>query len=224
MIRLVEIQKKYGDRMVLDIPALSFVPGGRYALLGPNGSGKSTLLRIISGVIRPDVGMVTCDVPDKEIGYLPQTPYAFDLSVLKNVMVAADQVRTAKQSALAALRCVGMEALADLRGNRLSGGETQRMALARMMVKRHSVLLLDEPTSAVDIRAGEQIERALLAYADQTNCTLIFSSHAPSQALRLGAAVVMLDCGRVVETGTAADVLHHPRSACTRAFLDHWRI
>ncbi|MEG1756714.1 MAG: ATP-binding cassette domain-containing protein, partial [Clostridia bacterium] len=152
MIRLVEIQKKYGDRMVLDIPALSFVPGGRYALLGPNGSGKSTLLRIISGVIRPDVGMVTCDVPDKEIGYLPQTPYAFDLSVLKNVMVAADQVRTAKQSALAALRCVGMEALADLRGNRLSGGETQRMALARMMVKRHSVLLLDEPTSAVDIR------------------------------------------------------------------------
>jgi ABC-type glutathione transport system ATPase component len=84
--------------------------------------------------------------------------------------------------------------------------------------------LLDEPTSCTDIRANDRVEQALLDYAQETGCTLVFSSHAPSQALRLGTRVVALDGGTVAETGAAADVLRSPQMESTQAFLRHWRI
>jgi ABC-type sulfate/molybdate transport systems ATPase subunit len=85
-------------------------------------------------------------------------------------------------------------------------------------------LLLDEPTASADISANDSMERALLDYAEETGCVLVFSSHAPSQALRLGTRVIALDQGKITETGTATDVLQSPRTDSTKTFLAHWRI
>lgn len=225
MIELVNVQKRYDARVALDIPQLSIEPGERLAVIGPNGSGKSTLIRLLAGVLAPDAGTVqTGDLPRGEIGYLPQQPYAFDLSVQKNVELAlAGEPDRAKRTR-EALERVGLLHLSKARANRLSGGETQRMALARVLARPRKLLLLDEPTASADIQAMELIERAILDYADQTGCTLVFSSHAPSQAMRLSTRVLALDGGRIGELGETAPVLQSPQAESTRAFLKSWRL
>ena len=225
MIKLVNVQKRYGARVALDISQLTIEPGERIAVIGPNGSGKSTLIRLLAGVLAPDTGTVqTGNMPRGEIGYLPQQPYAFDLSVQKNVELAlageADKAKIAQE----ALERVGLLHLAKARANRLSGGETQRMALARVLARPRKLLLLDEPTASADIQAIELIERAILEYADQTGCTLVFSSHAPSQAMRLSTRVLALDSGRIGELGETAQVLQSPQEESTRVFLKSWRL
>lgn len=224
MITLRNIQKRFGGRLVLDIPALTIRAGERYALLGANGSGKSTLMNILAGLLKPDTGTVNTALAYEETAYLPQWPYAFDLTVLQNVQLPLGNGETARVQALAALERVGLTQMAKARANRLSGGETQRMALARALARPHRLLLLDEPTSATDIQANDLIERALLDYCAEHGCTLVISSHAPSQAHRLGTQAVLLDNGRIVEQGTAKDVLLHPQSAQARAFLRHWQV
>ena len=225
MIGLVNVQKRYGARVVLDIPALTIQPGERFALIGPNGSGKSTLLRLLAGVIAPEAGSIrTRELRRGEIGYLPQQPYAFDLSVQQNVELSLSGEPEKAKRAQDALERVGLLHLAKARANRLSGGETQRMALARVLARPRKLLLLDEPTASTDIAAMELIERAILDYVEQTGCTLVFSSHAPSQAMRLSNRVLVLDGGKIGELGDTAQVLQTPQAESTRAFLKSWKI
>ena len=225
MIEIRGLKQFYGERCVLDIPALSIARGESLALIGPNGCGKTTLLRLLAGTLKPDMGTIsTGTLPRGAIGYLPQKPYAFDLSVLRNVELSLSDERNREQLALEALERVGLVHLRHARGNRLSGGELQRMALARVLVKPRELLLLDEPTASADILAIDQIERALETYRAETGCTLVFSSHAPSQALRLSGRVLALDAGRIGELGETDEVLHSPKAESTRAFLEHWKI
>lgn len=225
MIEIRDLKKYYGSRLALDIPALTLENCERCALIGPNGSGKTTLLRILAGTLKQDAGTVSFGgVKKNEIGYLPQRPYAFDLSVLQNVMLPLHNEPNAKERALLALERVGLVRLRRARASRLSGGETQRMALARLIVKPHRLLLLDEPTASADISANDLMERALLDYAGETGCMLLFSSHAPSQALRLGTRVVALHDGGIEEDGPATEVLKTPQAESTKAFLAHWRL
>jgi ABC-type sulfate/molybdate transport systems ATPase subunit len=123
-----------------------------------------------------------------------------------------------------ALERVGMENFLSARGDTLSGGETQRMALARMLACPRELVLLDEPTSAADIAGIDRIESALLEYRRECGCTLIFSTHAPSQAMRLADEILFLEHGVIVEHGPSERVLHAPESAQVQAFLKHWRI
>ena len=225
MMELVNVQKQYGARVALNILALTIEPGERLAVIGPNGSSKSTLLRLLAGVLAPDTGTVQIgNFSRGDIGYLPQHPYAFDLSVQKNVELALAGEADKAKIAQAALERVGLLHLAKARANRLSGGETQRMALARVLAKPRKLLLLDEPTASADIAAIELIERAILDYVAQTGCTLVFSSHAPSQAMRLSTRVLALDGGRIGELGDTAQVLQNPQAESTRAFLKSWRL
>ena len=107
MIELVNVQKRYGARVALDIPALTIQPGKRFALIGPNGSGKSTLLRLLAGVIAPEAGNVQSgELRRGEIGYLPQQPYAFDLSVQQNVELSLSGEPEKAKRALDALERV----------------------------------------------------------------------------------------------------------------------
>lgn len=227
MVTLQNITKEYGERTVLDIPYFAFKSGRRYAVIGANGSGKTTALRIMAGALEPTSGRVEhVDGVRGGLGYMPQKSYAFGFSVLKNVTIALHGMEKAGAEAAAreALGKVNMLGFAEAKGSGLSGGETQRLALARMLAKKRPLLLLDEPTSATDISGIETIEAALLEYCEQTGCTLIFSTHSPVQATNLAQEIIMLDNGRIVESGSAAQVLYQPRSEQGKRFLRRWKL
>lgn len=173
MIVLHDVVQQFGGRVVLEIPELRFMSGRRYGMIGENGSGKTTLLRLLAGTSKASSGTIE-GLEGKTVGYLPQAPYAFSFSVLQNVELALEGHREAKELAEKALVAVGMESLANARGDRLSGGEAQRMALARVLVRSYDVLLLDEPTSSTDVRSMDLIEQTLREYVQRTQCTLIF--------------------------------------------------
>jgi len=223
VIVLRDVVQQFGGRIVLEIPELQFVPGKRYGLIGENGSGKTTLIRMLAGTSKPTSGRIE-GLEGKKVGYLPQSPYAFSFSVLQNVALALNGHGDAKEIAQKALVAVGMESLMDARGDRLSGGEAQRMALARVLVRAYDVLLLDEPTSSTDVRSMDLIETTLKEYVQKTQCTLIFSTHSPAQALRLADEVLYLEKGRVVEQGLAETLFHSPQDERTKAFLRHWSL
>ena len=223
MISVQNVRVQAGGRPILDIPLLEFEEGKRYGLIGENGSGKTTLLRVLAGTLQPTQGKVTQQNPDG-VGYMPQSPYAFSFSVLRNVEMALENSPERRDNAVRALEAVGMRNFLAARGNKLSGGEAQRMAVARMIAKPRKLLLLDEPTSSTDIRGTDAIENTLLEYAKETRCTLIFSTHSPAQVLRLAEEVIFLNQGRILEKGSARDVLGNPQTESARLFLQHWRI
>ena len=225
MIKLSNLRKEYAGRRVLDIGTLYFEPGKRYALLGANGSGKSTLLKMLAGVVKPTEGNVWSDlVGKKTVGYLPQVSYGFSFSVLKNVMMAIDDCPQRRKMAQDAIAAVGMEALANADASRLSGGETQRIAFARLISIPRKLLLLDEPTAAADLKGVDMLEEALLKYCGENACTVVFATHSPAQAMRLAGEVVFLHQGLVAERGETKQVLCHPQSEETRNFLNHWNL
>ena len=224
-IRKVFNPGSVNESLLFDDFDFSVERGQFISVVGSNGSGKTTLLRVLTGTLPPDEGTIRLEgIARGEIGYLPQKPYAFDLSVLQNVLLPLDGGAEAKARAVNALERVGIGHLANARAKRLSGGETQRLALARLLGKSWKLLLLDEPTSAADVGAVEQVELSLLGYARETGCALVYATHAPSQALRLGGRVLALSGGGIAEAGESEQVLRHPQKESTRVFLKSWTI
>lgn len=226
------LRKTYGDRTVLDADGLTLESSRAYALVGPNGSGKSTFLKVLSGIIDQTAGSVDVlgDVTRDAlwVGYMPQKSYVFGFSVLKNISMALDgkglSRDEAQERAMRALEEVGMRSFADKRGSGLSGGEAQRVALARMLVQDLDVLLLDEPTASMDITGTLLVEEALARYRERTGCLLVVATHAPSQARRIAPETVMLASGRVVEFGPTERVLSNPESEEGQEFLSYWAV
>ena len=224
MIELKNILVKAKDRLILDVPRLRFERGKRYGIIGENGSGKTTLLRVLMGTVKISQGSIDGFTLDHKVGYLPQSPYAFSFSVLRNVSMMLDIEQERDELALIALEQVGLGSLIHSMGSTLSGGEKQRLGLARVMAVPKEVLLLDEPTSATDIRGTDIVEALLQEWFEQTKGLLIFTTHAPAQALRMADEVIFLEDGKVIETGSPQDLFNHPQEAETQAFLSHWVI
>ena len=229
---MCSLRKAYGDRVVLDVDGLRLQSDCAYALVGPNGSGKSTLCKVLSGTVDQTSGYVEvggeASRDELAVGYMPQKSYVFGFSVFKNVSLALGSSGLAKDEVdrrvNEALEEVGMSAFAHERGSGLSGGEAQRVALARMLVQDLDVLLLDEPTASMDIAGTLLVEEALARYRERTGCLLVVATHAPSQAHRIADRAVMLSGGRVVECGPTAEVLSNPSSEEGRAFLSYWAV
>ena len=236
LLEMRNIRKTFPGVVALNQVNLQVQAGEIHAIVGENGAGKSTLMKVLSGVyphgsysgqILFDGQDITRLRPDQRaragIGWVPQ-----ERNIFASLTVEENMTAVAQPGPWTAARVYEMfPRLAERRGNfgnQLSGGETQRMALARMIVKPRNLLLLDEPTASADIRGTSQIEKALLKYVDDNNCTLILSTHSPAQALRLVDEVLFLDEGRVIEQGSAEDVLHHPKHPVIQEFLDHWKI
>ena len=224
MIELKDIQINAKDRLILDVPSLRFEKGKRYGIIGENGSGKTTLLRVLMGTVQPSQGSVEFQTKKNNIGYLPQSPYAFSFSVQRNVSMAMEDSQSRDPLARDVLKKVGLKNLADARGNRLSGGERQRLGLARVLAVPKEVLLLDEPTSATDIRGTDMVEALLQEWFEKTKGLLIFTTHAPAQALRMADEVIFLEEGKVVETGSPQTLFNQPQEPETQEFLSHWII
>lgn len=221
-VRAESLTKRYGDRTVLEIDNLLLEKGRRYALIGANGSGKSTLLRIVAGTLEPSEGSI--DTTAISIGYMPQKPYIFGFTVFKNVAIAASSNSSGNTEArtINALKAVEMQDFKDEYGESLSGGEAQRVAFARVLAGDHDLLLLDEPTSAMDIEGTAFIGTLIDYYCEKTGCTVVFTTHAPSQALGIADELIFLHKGSVAETGPCEEVLKHPNSEAAQKFLSYW--
>ena len=209
------IRKTYGKRTVLDVPSLTLRPGRICAVIGANGSGKSTLVRILAGVLRSDSGARA--LPELlSVGYMPQKSYPFRMSVLKNVMLTGHD----REKALALLEELGIRDLAAQRASRLSGGETARMALARLLMTKHDVLLLDEPTASMDMESTILTEKRLVRECRENDCAVLLVTHSLQQARRIADDAIFLSKGRLIEQGAAERVLYMPNRPETRQFLN----
>ena len=217
-MKIEAFSKTYEGRKVLDFPAMELQPGKIYAVIGANGSGKSTFAKILAGIIPADQKCKMAS--DISVGYMPQKNYAFRMSVRKNIrLTGMDETRAGYL-----LKKLHMDHLASKRADRLSGGETARMALARLMMGRYDLVLLDEPTAAMDMETTLLSEKLIADYVSETNCALILVTHSLQQARRLADAVWYFHKGSLLEAGTKAEVLETPKMEETKKFLEFYGI
>lgn len=188
-ISVDSLAKRFGDRVVFDGLDLSIGRGETLAVLGASGCGKSTLLRCIGGLVRPDGGSVSVE---SEIGFVYQEPRLFPwLSVEKNVAFAArsDLERARVDDAIA---LVGLSPAAHLLPKHLSGGMAQRASLARSLVRNPSILLMDEPLSALDALLRLELQAALAHIVQRLGATVALVTHDVDEALFLADRVLVL--------------------------------
>jgi len=214
-----EFTKTYDDRRVLDFPGMELEAGKIYAVIGANGSGKSTFAKCIAGIIKADKKSLLID-KKYSVGYMPQKSYAFAMSVEKNIALGGDD----KDRAAKLMERLKITHLAKKKANRLSGGETARMALARVLMKSYDVLILDEPTAAMDIELSSVSEDMMREYCQEKGCAMILITHSLQQAKRVADKVLFFYKGTLLEQGAKEQVLYAPQCAETKRFLDFYGV
>jgi tungstate transport system ATP-binding protein len=196
------------------------------AILGPNGAGKSTLIRVAMGLARPDEGEVTWggrrDAPAERRAIVFQRPVMLRRSAAANVefaLAAAGCSRAARRSLVVPLLDrVGLGSLASRPARRLSGGEQQRLALARALARAPEILFLDEPTNNLDPAAAKAVE-SIIADAAASGIKVVMATHDLGQARRLAGDVLFMVGGRLVEHSLATRFFTAPATAQAAAFL-----
>lgn len=221
MIKINNLKKIYGNRTVLDIESLEVKKGETVVIVGHNGSGKSTLLKILAGVINKTSGDFSYD---GVMYYLPQQSVPFGRTVKKNILFSLRDKSDAEKRTEDILALFNLKNLSDKNAKSLSGGECQRLALARVLINEADIILLDEPSSAADIEGTEIIENALTEYRKKTGCTILMTTHSPRQAMKLADRIVILTDGKVIESGSACELMKNPRTDWGRRFIDSWKI
>jgi len=229
-IRLEAVAAAPGGVPVLSGIDLVVESGGRTALLGPNGAGKSTLLRVLHGLIAPSSGTVfwgeSSTRPARQ-AMVFQRPVLLRRSAADNVRYALDLagVRGAEAEVRIdeALDEVGLRALAGRPARVLSGGEQQKLALARVWALRPEVLFLDEPTASLDPAAARSVEQ-IVADIHTRGTTIVMTTHNLAQAKRVADDILFLYAGRVTERTPAQEFFTAPRSPEAAAFLEGERL
>lgn len=212
-----------------------FVPAGAvFTVLGPSGSGKSSLLRCLNRLTEPSAGRIRIDGQDvlrlpvrqtrRRIGMVFQQPVLFPGTIAQNVTYGprARGVEAARSEDFVADLLVRVGLPPDWAGHDthdLSGGEAQRVALARALANEPEVLLLDEPTAALDRGASARVERLLIELEESTALTLVWVTHDLDQAQRIGHSGLILVDGRVVEQGSLSTLLDDPAAEPARLFI-----
>lgn len=202
--QLEQVQVRFGRRVALAPLTLQIHAGESVALVGANGSGKSTLLRLLHGVFLPSAGVITTGVGIAQ-AMVFQHPFMLRTSALNNVALAlwlrGHRWRQAKNLAALALARVGLQAQSVQSARTLSGGQQQKLALARAWAQGPQVLLLDEPTASLDPHAKREVEQLMADYMADARAeplTMVFASHNLGQVKRLATRVIYLEQGRVL--------------------------
>ena len=217
-MKIEAFSKTYEGRQVLDFPGMEVQPGKIYAIIGANGSGKSTFAKILAGILLADRRGKRTD--GKSIGYMPQKNYAFRMSTKANILLGGkDETR-----ANALMDAIQIRHLENKRADKLSGGETARMALVRLMMGKYDLVILDEPTAAMDMETTLLSEKLIADYVQQTGCALILVTHSLQQARRLADEVLYFHKGKLLEYGPKAQMLDAPAMAETKQFLEFYGI
>ena len=215
-MKIPAFSKTYEDTRVLDFPGLDFENGKIYAVIGANGSGKSTFGKILSGVLKPDQRE---HMPGSvKVGYMPQKSYGFRMSTKANILLNGKNEDRAQKL----MDAIQIRHLENKRADKLSGGETARMALARLMMKSYDLVILDEPTAAMDMETTSAAEDLIVEYVKETGCVLVLVTHSLQQARRIADEVLYFRKGKLLETGPKETVLYTPAKEETRKFLEFY--
>ena len=226
-LRFEELTRAYEGKKVLDLKAGAIVSGSRTGVIGPNGAGKSTLLNLIGGLDRADGGRIYYDgqkqIPKNEITQVFQTPYLITTTVEKNIAYplklrgwGEDEIEERVTQLCQELDLTGMR---KKKAWKLSGGETQKVALARALSFHPRLLLLDEPTANIDPSTTAEIEKMLIKINEEEKTTVVLVTHNLAQAKRTCDRCLFLKSGQLIETGRADQILANPKEELTRKFI-----
>ncbi|MFC7671463.1 ABC transporter ATP-binding protein [Mycolicibacterium sp. GCM10028919] len=231
-IRVDNVGKTYGDAVVLADVSLEIGDGEFFTLLGPSGSGKSTLLRVIAGLLEQDTGDVIINGANmtgrpahtRELGVVFQSLALFPhLSVGDNVGFPLRMRRVGRKEIArrvgAALDLVQLPGLQQRAVSELSGGQSQRVALARVLVYEPRILLLDEPLSALDRRLRESMQLELTRIHRELGVTIVNVTHDQREALMVSDRIAVMDGGRIVQCGHGTDLYANPADVFVAGFL-----
>jgi iron(III) transport system ATP-binding protein len=233
-LSFVEVTQTYGSLNALDGISLTIEPGELVCLLGHSGCGKTTLLRVAAGVEAPTSGRVLMDglevsgpkafVPPERrgIGLMFQDYALFPhLTILANVAFGLRDLPApeAEKSAKRALSRVGLERYADDYPHTLSGGEQQRVALARSIAPRPGILLMDEPFSNLDRRMRDAIRDETVAILRETGATTMVVTHDPEEAMMIADRIVLMRSGQIVQQGSAEEIYSRPADLFAARFF-----
>lgn len=231
-LRIHELCKRYGDFVALAPTSLDVAKGEFLTLLGPSGSGKTTLLSLIAGLAHPDEGRILID--DADVTYSPA--YARDIGVvfqnyalfphmtiedniafplkMRKVLDAEARRRTAE-----ALETVHLPHVAKRYPRELSGGQQQRIALARCIVYRPAIILMDEPLGALDKKLRDQMQLEIKRIHRELGTTIVYVTHDQEEAMTLSDRICLMNAGAIEQLGTPQDLYFRPRSVFVADFL-----
>ena len=230
MLELQNLSKSYGDRPVLEGISLSIAKGEIVSILGPSGCGKSTLLNLVLGLTEASAGRIVYDgedlthVPMEKRGFnIVFQDYALfpNLNAYENIVYGLRNFpdRATPEELHDLIELLGLERHVNQRIEELSGGQRQRVALARTLVMKPRLLLLDEPLSALDGLIKESIKTRIRTIARQLDLTTLIVTHDPEEALTLSDKVLIINEGQIAQFGTPQEIISRPADDFIRKFI-----
>jgi ABC-2 type transport system ATP-binding protein len=232
-ITVSNLTKRYGDVLAVDAIAFAAPAGATVGLLGGNGAGKTTTIAMMLGLLAPTEGAIRIlghDMARDRFAALARMNFSSPYIALPHRLTVAENLRVyghlynvrgidRRIAELAAELDLG--ALLDRPAGQLSAGQKTRVALAKALINRPEVLLLDEPTASLDPDTGDLVRTWLTRYRDQSGCTILLASHNMAEVERLCGQVLMMKKGRIVDRGSPADLLgRYGRDDLEQVFLD----
>lgn len=230
MLKLQHISKHYDNKAVLDDISVEIGTGEIVSLLGPSGSGKTTLLNIILGLTDMDKGKLLFQ--DRDLSRVPMKKRGFnivfqDYALFPNLNAYDNIVYGLRNKKGAAsekevreyIDFLELQPHLNKRIGELSGGQKQRVALARTLVTKPSILLLDEPLSALDGVIKESIKQRIQSIAREFKLTTIIVTHDPEEALTLSDKILIINQGKIAQFGTPRDIVHEPENEFVKQFI-----
>lgn len=230
MLQLRKIKKRFGEKEVLKNIDVDIKAGEIVSLLGPSGCGKTTLLNIILGLEKQTEGQIHFE--GKDITHIDMQQRGFNivfqdfalfphLTAYENIVYGLhnQQQRISEEQLKEYIAFLGLDAHIDKKIPALSGGQKQRVAIARTLVMKPKVLLLDEPLSALDGVIKESIKTRIQNIAKQFNLTTIIVTHDPEEALTLSDKVLIIQDGEIAQYGTPTEIVHQPKSPFIEEFI-----
>jgi sulfate transport system ATP-binding protein len=231
-IEVHNLGKRFGDFVALDDICIRVDDGSLTALLGPSGSGKSTLLRIIAGLEVADAGEVTIGGQDvtnmpprnRDVGFVFQNYAPFKHMTVHRNIAFGMTVRKRPKAEIDArveelLALMQLEGLGERFPSQLSGGQLQRMALARALAVQPRVMLLDEPFGALDAKVRAELREWLRQLHEEIHVTTIFVTHDQEEAMEVAEQIVVMNAGRIEQAGTARELYESPRNEFVMSFI-----
>src|SRR3954470_927578 len=232
-VRIENITKKFGDFTAVNNVSLKVFKGEIFCLLGGSGCGKSTLLRMFAGFETPSSGAIYLDGQDmagvppyeRPVNMMFQSYALFPhMTVEKNIAFGLEQEKGLSRSDIATrvtdiLSIVKLDSFAARRPHQLSGGQRQRVALARSLVKRPKLLLLDEPLGALDKKLREHTQFELINIQEQLGVTFIVVTHDQEEAMTLSSRMGVMNHGQIVQVGTPTDIYEFPATRFVADFI-----